>query len=133
MEKQDHNNLLFMTLSNVHTIETSRVSMFPINDKYGHPPFLRFRFKKLSKDDIIYEKLIKLVSTFKGNLKWKMFTKNSINNYIIIPEVFNIEIDGSFYDNQSFISKFSENEYKKLVDLAIEDIPSLAELIGIIQ
>jgi hypothetical protein len=62
-----------------------------------------------------------------------MFTKNSINNYIIIPEVFNIEIDGSFYDNQSFISKFSENEYKKLVDLAIEDIPSLAELIGIIQ
>lgn len=105
--------------------------MYPLDDKYGHPPFLRFRFKYLSKSDSIYSNIGNSISGFQGNLKWVMYTNDSIKNFIIIPQIFNIKIEGSFYDNTNFIYIFGENKYKQLVDEAIGDIPLLAQIITI--
>ncbi|MBK8626998.1 MAG: hypothetical protein IPN86_15935 [Saprospiraceae bacterium] len=66
MDEKEINGLVFNALSNLYSIETSKVSMYPLDDKYGHSPFLRFRFKFLSKNDSIYRTIGNSISGSKA-------------------------------------------------------------------
>ena len=125
------NRLIFETIETIAPIETSRVSMFDLDDKYKYPPFFRFRFKNKQKDDKIYEKIKNAIICFEGNLRWKLVTKNESKNFIILPSIVDIdEMDQILFQRENYISLFGEILYKKKIDECIADIPKLAEVIS---
>lgn len=127
MEKIDINTIIFETLNKISPIRTSRVSMFPLDDVYGHPPFLRFGFSLEDETELITI-LKKSVNEFEGNLKWIIIKKKESKNCILIPVIFEeISSEGQFYKKDFWIKQFGENIYKHYIDSALEDIPKLAE------
>ena len=131
MENTNSNFLIFEALERIYTLSTSKISMFSIDDKYKHPPFMRFKFKEILKDDEIYSKLRLVVENFSGNVKWKLITKDNIENYLLIPAIFtDLSEFGHFYNKEYYISKYGEDRYIKEIDAAIEDIPILSKLIS---
>ena len=131
MESINISFLVFKALESLAPLATSKVSMFDVDDKYGHPPFIRFRFKGVLKNDKIYSIIKFAVENFSGNVKWKLSTKPSLENYILITSFFAefTEFD-NFYKKEFYISKLGENLYTKMIDDAIEDIPMLSKLIS---
>lgn len=126
MEKININSIIFETLNEISPIRTAKVSMFPVDDIYGHPPFLRFGFFSSNEAELI-SNLNRIVNEFEGNLKWLIRKKAESKNYILIPEIFEeISSEGQFYKKDFWIKQFEENIYKHYIDAALEDIPELA-------
>lgn len=123
-------NSIFLTLSKIARIKTSKVSMYSLDDLYAHPPFLRFRFDLIDKSDKCYKILEDIITDFKGSLKWCLTTKVGTENFIIIPAVFLNYLEKDFYNRKLYDEEFSPNEYKLLVEKSIADIPFLANHIS---
>lgn len=120
------NSILFETLNEISPVRTAKVSMFPVDDIYGHPPFLRFGFA-LKNEEKLISILKNVVNEFKGNLRWLIRKKPESKNCILIPEIFEeILSEGQFYKKDFWIEQFGENIYKHYIDAALQDIPELA-------
>lgn len=131
MELNEINRLLFETLENISSIETSRVSMFDIEDQYSHSPFFRFKFKNKTKEDKIYTKIKNAIGSFKGNLEWDLVNKPESENFLILPIIFESKENYTGWDKKAhFISLYGESRYRKKIDESIDDIPALARAIG---
>jgi len=129
MKEIDINTIIFETLYTISPLRTSKVSMFPLDDIYGHPPFLRFGFALTNEEELI-SILKNIVNEFKGNLDWLIRKKPASKNCILIPKIFEeISSEGQFYKKDFWIKQFGENVYKHYIDSALEDIPKLAEYI----
>lgn len=127
MEKIDINTIMFETLDKISLIRTAKVSMFPLDDSYGHPPFLRFGFALINEEELI-SLLKNIVDEYEGNLKWLIRKMPERKNCILIPKIFEeIPSDGQFYKKDFWIKQFGEHVYKHYIDAALEDIPKLAE------
>lgn len=127
MEEIDINTIMFETLYKISPLRTSKVSMFSLDDIYGHPPFLRFGFYLVDETELI-SILEKITNEFEGNLEWLIRKKPESKNCILIPIIFEeIQSEGQFYKKNFWIKQFGEDIYKKYVDFALEDIPKLAE------
>lgn len=124
------NTMIYEALERLAPITTAKVSMFPTDDKYGHPPFLRFRFKDIPKNNEIYFKIKNTLENFKGKLKWGLYDKLGTENYILIPSFFEeLNLSSSFYEKETYFSLLGPNLYYEKVNEALEDIPTLAELL----
>jgi hypothetical protein len=124
--EKEINREIHKALECLGIIETSKITMFATDDKYCHPPFLRFRYKGVDKKNKIYDVIKNGIVEFKGNLKWDLITKESSKNYIIVPIVFEKYIEeGDFYNKKNSV-EFNIEEYEKFIDAAIDDIPNLA-------
>lgn len=129
MEEITINTIIFETLDRISHIRTARVSMFPLDDFYGHPPFLRFGFSLVDETELI-SILQKIINEFEGNIEWRIRKKTESKNCILIPTIFEeIQSEGQFYKKDFWIKQFGEDIYKRYVDFALEDIPKLAEYI----
>lgn len=134
MMKFDINRSVFEALDNIAPIQTSKVSMYAIDDSYAHPPFLRFRFKGVLKHDPIYNHIKLVIENFKGNLEWSLITKPESQNYIIILSFFVDSLTlGNFYKKDFYVSKLGNDLYNELIDKSIEDIPNLSIAISSCQ
>lgn len=123
--------LVFEALEDIAPIETARVSMFDITDKYSYFPFLRFRFKNKEKEDMVYRKIKDIINGFEGNLKWDLVTKTESKNFLILPVITRLDKNVSTLDERTyFISLYGEDHYKKKIDDCIDDIPKLAKVIS---
>ncbi|MBB4808259.1 hypothetical protein HNP38_003601 [Chryseobacterium defluvii] len=127
MEEIDINTIIFETLNKISPIRTAPVSMFPLDDAYGHPPFLRFGFSLADEAELITI-LKNIINEFEGNLEWLIRKRPENKNCILIPVIFEeVPSEGQFYKKNFWIQQFGEEIYKKYVDFALEDIPKLAE------
>lgn len=124
------NRSIFLALSKIAKIATSKVSMYAIDDPYSHPPFLRFRFENIDKEDEKYNFLRNALAKFKGNLDWNLMTKSESSNFIIIPVIFSDDLEKDFYNKEYYREKFTQLKYQQLINNAIEDIPNLANYIS---
>lgn len=130
MNDIEASSLVYEALSEIRGIETALVSMWSLGNKYARIPFLRFRFKSTSKDDVIYTRLNNIIDSYSGRLKWRMLTRDNVLNYILIPEIF----EKYFLEHKSVNSSvalvdFTEEEYKAIIDTVIIDVPDLAKYI----
>ncbi|MEO6175786.1 MAG: hypothetical protein ABIP27_11615 [Flavobacterium circumlabens] len=123
------NSSIFLALSKIVKIATSRISMYSIDDPYSHPPFLRFRFENIDKEDEKYNFLRDALVNFKGNLDWNLVTKSELSNFIITPAIFSDDLEKDFYNKEYYREKFTLLKYQQLIDGAIEDVPNLAKYI----
>jgi hypothetical protein len=130
MNEQEGSRLIFEVLSEIQPIETALVSMWSLSNKYARIPFLRFRFKGFTKDDIIYERLKNIIDNYSGKIRWCLTTRDDVLNYILLPEAFEKYLleHTSIYKEQ-VLKEFTEKEYNDLIDKAIGDVPSLAKYI----
>ena len=127
MEKIDINTLIFETLDKISPIRTALVSMSPLDDVYGHPPFLRFGFSLADETELI-SILKNIVNEFEGNLRWLIIRNPDSKNCILIPEIFEeISSEGQFYKKNFWVKQFGEDIYKRYIDFSLEDIPKLSE------
>ncbi|MBB4808266.1 hypothetical protein HNP38_003608 [Chryseobacterium defluvii] len=127
MEEIDINTIMFKTLDKISPIRTAKVSMFPLDDIYGRPPFLRFGFSLPDETELITI-LKNIINEFEGNLEWLIRKRPENKNCILIPVIFEeVPSEGQFYKKSFWIKQFGEEIYKKYVDFALEDIPKLAE------
>lgn len=130
MDYVKENHLIFETLNAIIPIATAKVNMWSPEDRYAYPPFLRFRFKDVGRNDSIYTRLIKIVTQYDGNLKWIIRKGDDTPNYLLIPLIFDQHrVEGKFFDKHYWISVFTLNIYIAYIDIAVKDIPSLAEYI----
>ncbi|AZB28458.1 hypothetical protein [Chryseobacterium balustinum] len=121
------NTLIFEILNKISKIRTAKVSMFPLDDTYGHPPFLRFGFSLADETELI-SILKKIISEFEGNLRWLIIRNPDSKNCILIPEIFEkISSEGQFYKKNFWVKQFGEDTYKRYIDFSLEDIPKLSE------
>ncbi len=125
------NRIIFITLNEMLPLATARVSMWSLNDKYAHPPFLRFKFRDLPVNDDFYGKLRKTVQQFLGILDWDINLAESSTNYLLLPKIFEKNaLDDNFrFIMESFYVEFGQVNYHKIVDSAIADVPDLAVFI----
>lgn len=89
--------------------KSARVNAWSLEDKYNSLPIFKFRFIDRDKNDIIYKKIAKIISEFKGNNEWILYTEEKYINYIIKPK-------------NNIINK-------KFIDDCIDDIPNIIELL----
>lgn len=123
-------SVLFEALESIAPIETAKVNVWALDNRYNHPPFLRFRYKGMEKNDKLYSQLKLVVEGFNGFLKWMMVTNDNTLNFIIAPEIFVANrMKGDLYDKDMFLKIFTETVYQEKVDEAIKDIDKLAQLI----
>ncbi|MEA9414464.1 hypothetical protein [Flavobacterium sp. PL02] len=127
MKNSETNRMLYISLNSIgYEIETSRINMYSIENRYSYSPFLRFRFKKIEKNDSIYSKIKLVINSFEGNLKWDMITHENTSNFIIIPKVFS-DVNNLSYNNRDYYSKkYTKEKFEELVDLSINDINELS-------
>jgi hypothetical protein len=133
MSESNINRLLFEVIDNIRKIESPRVSMWAIDNKYAYPPYLRFRFMDTEAGDMIYKKLQEIIVQFKGNLEWEMIHNISVsNNFLILPKAFSPFVfkEAFKYERKSFLTFLPEYEYENTIDLAISDVPNLASFIA---
>lgn len=126
------NRLLFETLDRVRQLESPKVSMWAIDNRYAYPPYLRFRFKNTSPEDNIYKLLSDIVLKFQGSLKWQIIhDENRSTNFLILPLVFSRFLSEAnlTYEMKSFLKFMSQDAYESYVDKAISDVPNLAKFI----
>jgi len=114
-----------------YPIEQMKGSMYRKDDIYFQMPMLIFRFStKL--DEKIYDELKECIESFEGHLKWtefKNFIGRRIWNHFIAPISY-YEKSKYAFENDVIMSDreyFSDEEYRKLCEKGIEDIPLLFE------
>jgi hypothetical protein len=122
-------NSLFYYLSQVSPVHVSKVNIISLNDKYSYPPFFRFKFQGIDKNNERYSRLETIVQEFKGNLKWSLITNSETENFILIPQIFVSDLGNDFYKTDKYIKENSFVDYKRNIDYAIEDIPKLGDYI----
>lgn len=134
MKDSETNRMIYMSLNSIgYEIETSRINMYSIENRYSYSPFFRFRFKKIEKNDPIYDKIKLIINSFEGNLKWDMITHESTSNFIIIPKVFS-DVNNLSYNNRDYYSeKYTKEKFEELIDLSINDIKGLSIKISGLQ
>jgi hypothetical protein len=120
--------LIFDTLNNKKSLGSPVASMWSLSDKYAHIPFLRFKFKNIEFDDIIYKKVEGIITSFNGKIKWTMVANQEKTlNYFILPEFFKNYVFTIGLSKDKALKVFDEDTYKKLIDVSIADIPDLAK------
>ncbi|OIN55609.1 hypothetical protein [Arsenicibacter rosenii] len=130
MDYDQTNTLIYEALESLAPLATAKASMFPTDDKYGHPPFLRFRFKNKNKNDTIYHNIKYALERLNGRVKWELYEKPDTENYLIIPVFFERLNTGiRFYDKEVYLALLGKELYYKKIDEALDDIPALAEMI----
>jgi hypothetical protein len=130
MDYRTVNRLIYEALENIAPIETSKVSMFALDNPRRHPPFLRFRFKNIAKNNDIYKRIKEAIENFQGHLKWKLYTNESTQNYIILASFIQSNNEEQFlYQSEYFISILGKDIYNEKIEQSIIDIPGLAEKI----
>lgn len=131
MNDIEASRMVFEALSEIRHIETSLVSMWSLSNRYARIPFLRFRYKGLSKDDPIYARLKSVIDNYSGNVKWRLTTREDVPNYILIPERFERNfLEHMSINKEELLTNFTEEEYKKAIDTVIADVPNLANYIS---
>lgn len=121
---------MFETLSCFGDLETAQVNMYNIHDKYCYPPYFRFRFANKSKDDVLYMIISDTVNNYDGKIQWTISTNESHRNFIIIPLLFEKYLYTDYPFRQEYIFKdFDDNDYYRIIDDALEDIPNLARAV----
>lgn len=111
-------------------VEQIKYNMYYEDDIYSKIPTLSFRFV----DDSYIDELKNHIESFQGRLKWtifKSFYGKRRPNYLLCPiEIYwmNKEIYKSG-DIQSQKEYFSEEEYKRLCQYGVMDIPDLYKFI----
>ncbi|MDK2968627.1 hypothetical protein [Lacrimispora sp.] len=111
-------------------IEQIKYNMYYEDDIYSKIPTLSFRFV----DDSYIDELKNYIESFQGRLKWtifKSFYGKRRPNYLLCPiEIYwmNKEIYKSG-DIQSQKEYFSEEEFKRLCQYGVMDIPDLYKFI----
>ena len=132
MKDDEVNRLLYETINSIYAIATSRVSIWSIEDKYAHVPFFRFRFKGHEHQEDLYKRLSNIIDRFKGNYTWSLGKNSSpLSSFIIAPSIYigRLLKDKSVYRKEEFLNEMASEDYKTMVDKAIEDVPLLAEYI----
>jgi len=121
--------LLANFLSEILPLEQCRYNMYHEENIYSRMPVLVFRIAKGFNDNL-YNELRESVESFQGNLKWteyESFAGKRVKNHIISPiEYYEFEMN-SFHNNfyQREQDYFQSDIYKRLCELAINDIPDL--------
>ena len=133
MEDQLANRVLYFTLDKIRKLSTSKINMWDLTDRYSHPPFLRFRFEGIDRNDPIYDRLKKLIESYSGGVRWSIVDKLEIPNLILLPEVFKEYSIDSLVKRKDILQIFNENNYKRIIDESISDVPQLASYIKIHQ
>lgn len=99
---------------------------------YSNVANVTFYLEESSSSDQSYIEISNVLESYKGKLKWVL--KKSIGsryNYSIIPEII-YKVDKDNFDelNKKFVRAkdlLDEKTYRKICDLAIQDIPHLYE------
>ncbi|MCD0474693.1 hypothetical protein LPB87_09860 [Flavobacterium sp. EDS] len=134
MKNNETNRMVYISLNSIgYEIETSRINMYSIENRYSYSPFFRFRFKKIEKNDSIYNKIKLVINSFEGSLEWDMITHENTSNFIIIPKVFS-DVNYLSYNNRDYYSKkYTKEKFEEFVDLSINDINELSIKISSLQ
>lgn len=119
--------MVFKALSEIEHIETSLVSMWSLSNKYVRIPFLRFRWKGLSKGDPLYARLKDVIDNYSGNVRWSVTTRDDVPNYILIPKMFERNfLERMSISKEELLTNLTEEEYREAIDTVIADVPNLA-------
>jgi hypothetical protein len=130
METQDNLKIYEAFESMGKSLNVSKITMWNSKDIYSYPPFFRFKFKGIDKNDRLYMGLQNCVGMFSGNLKWEITTREDVSNYILMPSIFiSLLIEHKSFTRDYFVDKIGEENYISLIDSAIRDIPELAKAI----
>lgn len=121
-DKLDKNEMLAFTLSKIGEFGFCKIKTHSLCDPYGIPPKFIWRYKNI--DFVRYQALTDCVNSYRGKVEWVMFKSNK--NYIIQPkELYYLEQTNGIKASQPII----EADYRKYIDLAIDDIIGLCEYI----
>lgn len=116
--------LIANLLMDTFKLRQARAQMYVEDNSYQEVPALYFHLKTDDTTESDYQLIQDAVDSFKGNLKWH-FGKAvpSKINYEILPEVVR-EMDNK-YPDKLFKNTVSRDQYEKICELAIADIPPL--------
>ena len=118
----------------IYPLDASKVSMWSLTDRYDHPLFFRFKFKGITKEHPFYAKIKDAIEKYAGNVEWTISTTEKASNYVLVPKSFSEYVEkGVPFNKVFFLSIFKEEDYIKMIDLSISDVPSLAKAIRNIQ
>lgn len=115
--------LMARTLSKIKPLEWARLIMYHKENPYGRSPMFSWRF--YNPDDETYDKLIKCVESFKGNVEWIVYKSQTSrhNNYSIEPRIF-FQLKLARNKPGPFVV---EPEYREVCLMAIDDIKPLCK------
>jgi hypothetical protein len=122
--------MIFEVLDGFYGIETALVGMYPTNDQYARPPFLRFRFRNREKADPVYGHVQDIVAQFRGNLKWTVWTSDTTPNHLLIPEPGVAFLRENRYKKEVLSLCWGNEGYHSFIDQAIADISALADFLA---
>jgi len=117
-------------IRNLFHIEQAKYKMYHVDDIYYSIPRFTFRLKGDS-SDLDYTKIRECIDSFSGRTKWILYkcSMSKKGNYSLAP-ICVYDIDREYYSRGILVNEkdfFSEEEYKKICEHAIYDIPNLAE------
>jgi hypothetical protein len=128
VELMERNRSVYLALESIGPISTSMVTIFGIEDPCSRHPFLRFRFTGLPKNSPVYENIWQALAALQGQLEWIFLTREDAGNYIIAPVLLeNFAKEQNLPSLAESIKKLGKQEFEKRIQLAIEDIPGVAE------
>lgn len=118
-------------LFNKYQVKQIRWEMYDKNNIYSNVANVTFYLESSSSDES-YIVISNVLESYKGKLKWVL--RKSIGsryNYSIIPEIiYEVEKDNFDALNKKIVRAkdlLDEKTYRKICDLAIQDIPHLYE------
>lgn len=129
---QDYTCAIPELLFKKYKVKQIRWEMYDKKNIYSNVANVTFYLEESSSSDQSYIEISNVLESYKGKLKWVL--KKSIGsryNYSIIPEII-YKVDKDNFDklNKKFVRAkdlLDEKTYRKICDLAIQDIPHLYE------
>ena len=113
-----------------YNVKQIRWEMYDKKNIYSNVANVTFYLEESSSSDESYIEISNVLESYKGKLKWVL--KKSIGsryNYSIKPEIiYKVEKDKFDEINKKFVRAkdlLDEKTYKKICDVAIQDIPDL--------
>ena len=121
---KEYETMIGIMLKNYLPIEWMRYTMFHISDVYSRIPMLVFRLKE---KDEKFDTLLKCIENFKGNANWEIFRTpyTRKENYFLTVS----EVKQMYQGEKEKLmpqKDYFGDEYIKICDKAVSDIPELA-------
>jgi len=117
-------------IRNLFQIEQANYKMYHSDDIYYRIP--RFTFRLMGESKLsYYTRISESIDSFHGRIKWVLY-KYSLSrndNYAIAPYCV-FDIDNEYYSRGVLVIEkdlFTVEEYRKICEDAVNDIPNLAE------
>lgn len=124
---EDSSTIVAGKIQERYPLEWAKYTMYHDDNKYNMIPRLYFRLEDSTK----YDELKECIEMFSGTLNWTLYRYafSRKDNHVIAPKIL-FDIKSDQLEKDVHIAEkdiFTDEQYKKICDEAIGDIPKLAE------